>query len=99
MPNAARPLDRQAPLPNASRKNRIKTAKNPVLATQKLLMKRKLKQIDTKLNEVHTVLTMLLSKTPGKSKLTQKEFDQIDAAEDLLNMTRNELWSLIGSPK
>jgi hypothetical protein len=60
-------------------------------------MKQRILKIDKGLNDVHAVLTRLVSKKTRT--LTKKEVDEIDAAEELLNNLRTALVQIADSIK
>ena len=53
--------------------------------------------IDSRLGQVHTVLTNLLLKdSAGERTLTDADIAAVDSAEDLLNKIRNDIWKIAG---
>lgn len=50
--------------------------------------------IDEQLNEVHTLLSRLME-SPTGYKLTAKDLEALDVAEEKLNEARSALWLLL----
>lgn len=50
--------------------------------------------IDKELHEIHSLLTRLME-SPKGYKLTNKDLDALDTAEEKLNKARSALWLLI----